>query len=656
MCGRFANAQPIPQYRSAVREQLPPHHPAPQPSPDADDYTPSHNVAPQTRCPVVRRELSWERERRFRSIKSPTDAERQHRLIIQTMKWGLVPRFHKNPPSYGEAYKTINARDDTILSPQRSMWHSLLPAQRCVVFVQGFYEWQKKGDGDKVERIPHFVGMREPGHGREDKTGHGRRLMPLAGLWERVRFENEDKPLYTFTIVTTASNHQLGFLHDRMPVILPTDEAISTWLGLNAEPKSEKQVKEGGNMDDTWSTEVAKLLRPLQGELECYKVPKEVGKVGNNDSSFILPVEERRDGLKALFNKQKQQPMAKGRQSDPTVVADSSGSVKAEGLDQSTQASDELMPSSSEDAQALLAAQRAEEEAALAEATAKAEQEEADRKMAQEMQRELERSEANQQPDGADMSRSESIVNIRESSESELTQVSSEDSIKTTRQDDEDDVAGEEVGDGFAVPEDEGMPSDDADFCTARKRAASSSSDDKLTKRTRTSSTSLSSPSAASSIRTPPSSRFSPDPYNPPQSPPRPKGGYSRKLSPASGGGVHVNPPRGKNRGKPRFEPFPQAPAHTWKSPTKKEKGPMDEMLEKQRRAAERLQEEESRAWRELSPSRNTGGGGTGGKKSESTVRASKSPNGKKTVAIADKAGKAAGTDIRTFFSPQKKK
>ncbi len=123
----------------------------------------------------------------------------------------------------------------------------------------------------------------------------------------------EDKPLYTFTIVTTASNEQLGFLHDRMPVILPTEKAIATWLGLDAKPKSEADVKKGDDVDDTWSFEVAKLLRPLQSELECYKVPKEVGKVGNSDPSFILPIEERKDGLRAFFSKQKQPKQRQGR-------------------------------------------------------------------------------------------------------------------------------------------------------------------------------------------------------------------------------------------------------------------------------------------------------------------------------------------------------
>lgn len=656
MCGRFANAQSIPQYRAAVRDELPDHLP-PTPAPDADDYTPSHNVAPQTRCPVVRRKLSWERERRLESVQNPTEDDLKHQLIIQTMKWGLIPRFHKKPPSYGETYKTINARDDTILSPQRSMWHSLLPAQRCVVFVQGFYEWQKRGDGDKLERIPHFVGMAEPGQGRQDKTGHGKRLMPLAGLWERVRFEGENKPLYSFTIVTTASNSQLGFLHDRMPVILPTEQAISTWLGLDAKPKSEDEVKKGDDVDDTWSFEVAKLLRPLQSELECYKVPKEVGKVGNSDPSFIMPIEERKDGIKAFFAKQKQDKPTTTTTQPRNTSTDTSGSAKQD-PEHTSQDSDSLMPSSSEDAQALLAAQQVEEEAVLSEAAARAEQEEADRKLAEQMQRDFEDEQQQQhQHQGANMSRSESIVNIGESSSSELTQ-SSNDDIKTQE---EDEVEGEEVGDGFAVPEEKDVLSDEADLPTKGRKRTTSSRSSTPFKRPRTASSPLSDHTQSPDpIPAPsPSSRFSPDPFNPPLSPPRPKGGYSRRLSPSSGGGIHINPPRGKNRGKPRFEPFPQAPPHPWKSPPKNERGPMDEMLEKQRRRAEQMETVDGSSWRDLSPSRDRGEEGEDGaghsSKSRSEIR---SPNGKKsTSAAVEKTTKAtgAGADIRSFFSPQKK-
>ena len=86
---------------------------------------------------------------------------------------------------------------------------------------------------------------------------------------------SEDK-LYTYTIITTDSNQQLKFLHDRMPVILDQDSwQIRTWLDPN---RSE------------WSKELQSVLKPFAGELECYPVSKDVGKVGNNSPTFIIPV------------------------------------------------------------------------------------------------------------------------------------------------------------------------------------------------------------------------------------------------------------------------------------------------------------------------------------------------------------------------------
>lgn len=61
-----------------------------------------------------------------------------------------------------------------------------------------------------------------------------------------------------------------------MPVILDQgSEAMRTWL----DPKR-----------STWSAELQSLLKPYKGELEVYPVSKEVGKVGNNSPTFIVPI------------------------------------------------------------------------------------------------------------------------------------------------------------------------------------------------------------------------------------------------------------------------------------------------------------------------------------------------------------------------------
>lgn len=61
-----------------------------------------------------------------------------------------------------------------------------------------------------------------------------------------------------------------------MPVILENgSDALRTWL----DPRRSE-----------WSKELQSLLKPFDGELACYPVSKDVGKVGNNSPTFIVPV------------------------------------------------------------------------------------------------------------------------------------------------------------------------------------------------------------------------------------------------------------------------------------------------------------------------------------------------------------------------------
>ncbi|TGJ88723.1 hypothetical protein E0Z10_g38 [Xylaria hypoxylon] len=183
---------------------------------------------------------------------------------LQTMKWGLVPSWTKRNPGYGSVMKTINCRDDS-LAQSGGMWSSMKARKRCVVIAQGFYEWLKK-DGGR-EKMPHYV---------RRKDG---KLMCFAGLWDVVQYENDEEKQYTYTIITTDSNKQLNFLHDRMPVILDNgSEKMRTWL----DPKRYE-----------WSKELQSLLNPYDGELEVYPVSKDVGKVGNNSPAFIVPIDSK---------------------------------------------------------------------------------------------------------------------------------------------------------------------------------------------------------------------------------------------------------------------------------------------------------------------------------------------------------------------------
>ncbi len=243
--------------------------------PDDDDVRETYNFAPGNHGLVYRADVpdygsGGRPQDSGQQIEDATNEEgpsheledpKETRYKLQSMKWGLIPFWTKRNPDYGTVMKTINARDDSLAS-KGGMWNTMKQRKRCIVVAQGFYEWLKKNGGK--EKIPHFVK-------RKDEQ-----LMCFAGLWDCVQYEGSDEETYTYTIITTDSNKQLSFLHDRMPVILENgSDQIRTWLDPG---RSE------------WSKDLQSLLKPFEGELDCYAVSKDVGKVGNNSPTFIVPV------------------------------------------------------------------------------------------------------------------------------------------------------------------------------------------------------------------------------------------------------------------------------------------------------------------------------------------------------------------------------
>jgi hypothetical protein len=90
-----------------------------------------------------------------------------------------------------------------------------------------------------------------------------------------------------------------------MPVILDNgSEGIKTWLDPNRKE---------------WSPDLQSLLQPYDGELECYPVSQDVGKVGNNSPQFVVPVNSpaNKSNIANFFGNQ--QKMAKAKKDKGTV-------------------------------------------------------------------------------------------------------------------------------------------------------------------------------------------------------------------------------------------------------------------------------------------------------------------------------------------------
>ena len=277
-------------------------------APDDDDVRETYNFAPGNHGLVYRADVPdyGSGGRPHDSEQNPEDAingkeeastqledPNETRYKLQSMKWGLIPFWTKRNPDYGTVMRTINARDDSLAS-KGGMWNTMKQRKRCIVVAQGFYEWLKKNGGK--EKIPHYVK-------RKDEQ-----LMCFAGLWDCVQYEGSDEKHYTYTIITTDSNKQLSFLHDRMPVILENgSDQIRTWLDPG---RSE------------WSKDLQSLLKPFGGELDCYPVTRDVGKVGNNSPTFIVPVAstQNKNNIANFFSNAKKS--AKGEEEKKQVKAE----------------------------------------------------------------------------------------------------------------------------------------------------------------------------------------------------------------------------------------------------------------------------------------------------------------------------------------------
>ncbi|KAK3492448.1 DUF159-domain-containing protein [Neurospora hispaniola] len=252
----------------------------------------------------------------------------KHQFILQPMKWGLIPSWtfkskskQQKPGStnYTTSLKTINCRDDS-LSSSSGMWSRIKHRHRCVIPAQGFFEWLKTGPSGK-EKIPHFV---------KRKDG---KLMLFAGLWDCAHYTDEDgtdKAIWSYTIITTSSNDQLKFLHDRMPVILDAgSEELKRWL----DPAK-----------DVWNRELQDVLKPFGGELECYPVDKRVGKVGNDGDDLIVPVSEQREERKIetwFGGKGGKREEKEGEKEGEVEVKTETGKIKVESVDELAQETDQ---------------------------------------------------------------------------------------------------------------------------------------------------------------------------------------------------------------------------------------------------------------------------------------------------------------------------
>ena len=207
-------------------------------SEDLERYNPlpNYNVAPTHMMPVITNE----------------DV-----LHFNVYRWGLIPFWAKDEKI---GSKMINARVETII--EKATYKNTFQKKRCLVPMDGFYEWKKEGK----DKIPHRIITTD------------QEIFSVAGMWESWK-NPTGHTIHTFTVITLPANECMSKLHDRMPAILPRDQE-KLWLD-----------------NDLTREDALSLLQPYDSfKMDFYEVSNKVNKVSENDPSLIEKVQVIRQG------------------------------------------------------------------------------------------------------------------------------------------------------------------------------------------------------------------------------------------------------------------------------------------------------------------------------------------------------------------------
>ncbi|MDH4261436.1 MAG: SOS response-associated peptidase [Spirochaetia bacterium] len=132
---------------------------------------------------------------------------------IELYRWGLIPHWAKDDSI---KKNTLNARSETL--SEKPSFRSYIH-QRCMVLVDGFFEWQWLDEKGK-QKQKYLLAL--PKH----------EAFALAGLWSQWLNKATGETQNTYTILTMEANELLSKIHNskkRMPMVL-SPENEKEWL------------------------------------------------------------------------------------------------------------------------------------------------------------------------------------------------------------------------------------------------------------------------------------------------------------------------------------------------------------------------------------------------------------------------------------------
>lgn len=198
-----------------------------------------------------------------------TNAAESQRTIVPSL-WGIIPRWHKG--DYRKhGLTTNNARLET-LACSKLYKPAIDRGKRCVVPIEGFYEWQTVDMKLRSSERPAYYIYMPQGEKSKNATPEWK-LMFLAGLFDVWRDERGDA-IYSFTVITFESSEHFSWLHRRTPAVLETETSIRNWLEYNRVPATTALKLLSPPSTILWHR-VSNYVNNSRNKSECCKKPLE---------------------------------------------------------------------------------------------------------------------------------------------------------------------------------------------------------------------------------------------------------------------------------------------------------------------------------------------------------------------------------------------
>lgn len=227
---------------------------------NANRHQVSYNVCPTSYIPAVRH---------------CDDAENNHREL-DMMKWGYDAGFQF----------IINARVEELT--EKKTFRPLLNSNRCVVIIEGFFEWNAKKEPFAFKPKP---------TGKEDDLPH----LYVAALYAQDE---------TVILLTREATKEISGVHHRMPVILDEDE-LDMWLDC-------KKYR----FENIINKEILNPKKEKWNSLFFYQLAPYVGDIKNKTDKCLMSIEDYkkeldRVGIKRFFKSVKDTKKEEPKKEEP---------------------------------------------------------------------------------------------------------------------------------------------------------------------------------------------------------------------------------------------------------------------------------------------------------------------------------------------------